>query len=111
MSKEIEYINEIQNELDKNPRDKWKAYWNGKCNAIRQVLTPPTAESIIKELENIHQLEVEYGENDECAYFKFKHKKDETIVFYHKTDNTITWWSDEPPFINKMCGAFFKEMK
>lgn len=50
MPKKLEYINEIQNELDKYPRDKWKAYWNGRCNVIRQSLTFYTAEEIVKEL-------------------------------------------------------------
>ena len=55
MNKELEYINEIQNELDKNPRDKWKAYWNGRCNVIRKSLTLPT-ENVLLDIKLLDEL-------------------------------------------------------
>ena len=38
MSKELEYIREIQNELNKNYLGKWKSYWNIRCNEIKKAL-------------------------------------------------------------------------
>ena len=56
MNKELEYIREIQNELNKNYLGKWKSYWNIRCNEIKKALERLEAieginnEKIVKEI-------------------------------------------------------------
>ena len=79
---------------------------------IIKTLTLPTEQEVCEALSEYYQMEVIYTENSLCSIFTLKHKKHvgNSVCFYDKSDNIITFWSDLPPNLITLIGRFYEAL-
>ena len=84
----------------------------GAIKEVKQVLRAPTEQEVCEALSEYYQMEVIYTENSLCSIFTLKHKKHvgNSVCFYDKSDNIITFWSDLPPNLITLIGRFYEAL-
>jgi len=115
MSKELEYLKELQDDLNTESDSgnehygrKWKSWYNSRLNIIKKALTPPTEEQVCEALSGYYcSARVIFIENEFMVDDIEEYHED--ITKCNNAHNTYAIVVALPPHLITMVGRFYEE--